>query len=268
LLAYATDANGNLIGRDGETGAGVTLDEAVLARIGAVATDGGVSLFSGGQSVYLKVGQQLHFAVQTGDGVVQQLPNVLVTGTSDHLAVKVNGTFGMLNLAAEVDNTLSAAATLAGTQRQTDDPWVKLAAGQAVHVEVAGSAENVNTIHFVEIDVNAATGAWSVGGVAYGNTDAFRAAVQANWDPGFSLTNGGGNFHTAANWMPSSGSGYYAPVLVTQGGDIFVIGNANVDGRDHIRMYGENTFGFEDLRADQHVDFDYNDLVMKLSILT
>ena len=67
---------------------------------------------------------------------------------------------------------------------QTDDPWIYLTQGQQTHVEVAGSAQNVNTIHFVQIDVNAATGGWSVGGVAYGNTDAFRSAVQANWDPG------------------------------------------------------------------------------------
>ena len=55
-------------------------------------------------------------------------------------------------------------------------------------------------------------------------------------------------------------------MLVTQSGDIFVIGTANVDGRDHIRTYGENMFGFEDLRADQHADFDYNDLVVKLTL--
>lgn len=268
LLAYATDANGNLIGRDGETGPGVTFDEAVLARIGMVATDGGAMLFSGAQSVYLKVGQQLHFAVQTGDGAIQQVPNVEVTGNSAALAVKVNGAFGRLDLAATVENTLSSAATLAGSQRQSDDSWIYLTQGQQTHVEVAGSAQNVNTIHFVQIDVNAATGAWSVGGVAYGNTDAFRSAVQANWDPGFGLTNGGGNFRVAADWVASSGPGYYAPVLVTQSGDIFVIGSANVDGRDHIRMYGENMFGFEDLRADQRADFDYNDLVMKLTLST
>lgn len=265
LLLYATDTNGNLIGRDGETGSGVTLDEAVLARIGSVATDGSSHLFSGAQSVYLKVGQQLHFAVQTGNDAIQQVPNVLVTG-NDTLSVKVNGSFGRLDLVATVDNTLSATASVAGSQRQTDDPWIYLTQGQQTHVEVAGSAQNVNTIHFVEINVNASTGGWSVGGVAYGNTDAFRGAVQANWDAGFAVTGGNGNFHADVNWAPTSGSGYYAPVLVTQAGDIFVIGNANVDGRDHIRMYGENTFGFEDLRADQASDFDYNDLVMKLTM--
>ena len=45
--------------------------------------------------------------------------------------------------------------------------------------------QNNNTLHFVRIDTDASdpsssTG-WTVGGVAWGNTDAFRAAVQANW---------------------------------------------------------------------------------------
>jgi hypothetical protein len=30
-------------------------------------------------------------------------------------------------------------------------------------------------------------------------------------------------------------------------------------------MFGQNVFGFEDLRANQNSDFDYNDLVVKLA---
>lgn len=265
LLVYATDLAGNLVGRDGETGAGVTFDEAVVARIGSVANDGGAVLFQGVQSVYLPVGQQLRFAVQTGNDVIQQLPDVLVTGDNT-LSVRVAGTFGTLNLTAEVDNTLSVTTTSAGSQREYDEPWIFLTHGQQANVDVAGSAHNINTIHFVRLDVDRA-GDWSVDGVAYGNTDAFRSAVRDNWDAGFVSTGGRGNFQDDFNWTASSGTGFYAPVLVTEGGDIFVIGQANVDGRDHIRLFGENTFGFEDLRADQNSDFDYNDLVMKLSIL-
>lgn len=45
-----------------------------------------------------------------------------------------------------------------------------------------------------------------------------------------------------------------------------MIGNGNADGHDHIRAYGQNVFGFEDLRADQHSDFDYNDMIMKVTV--
>jgi hypothetical protein len=185
---------------------------------------------------------------------------------SGTLNVNVSGSFGSLNLTAVVDNTLSPDAVLAGSQRSDDLPWVYLTNGSSVHVDVQGSAWNYNTIHFVRIDVDATTGALSVGGVAYGNTDAFRGAVQGNWDANFSATGGRGNFQGANDWGVSSGTGYYAPVLATEGGDIFVAGMANVDGMSHIRNFGQNLFGFEDLRADQNSDWDYNDLVMNLTV--
>lgn len=263
LIAYATDSLGNMVGRDGETGAGVTLSEATLARIGSVASDSGSTLFSGGQSVYLGVGLQLHFAIQTGNGNIEQLTNVVISGTSS-LAVNVSGSFGGLQLLATVNNTLSGNASLANAQRSYDTPWTYLSAGQTVNVQVAGSAANTNTVHFVLFDVDS-SGGWSVGGVAYGNTGAFRAAVQSNWVDGFAAQAGGGTFYSAANWTITGTSGFYAPVLATGGGDIFVIGTANVDGREHIRTFGENIFGFEDLRADQGSDFDYNDMIVKLT---
>ncbi len=263
LLAFATDALGNMIGRDGAIT--TDLSDAVLVQIGAVAFDNGTVMQTGVQSVFLPVGQQLHFAIQTGNNTIEQLPGVQIAGTNS-LSVTVNGSYGTLNLQATVDNNLSASAQLAGSQRDYNQPWAYLTQGQGVSVDVAGSAWNMNTIHFVHIDVNPATSAWSVGGVAYGNTDAFRSAVANSWDPGFAATGGRGDFGGTTGWTSSTGTGFYAPVLATEGGDIFVIGNANVDGQNHIRMFGQNVFGFEDLRADQNSDFDYNDVVVRLTL--
>ena len=263
LLVYATDANGDLVGRDGQVGA--SLEESVLARIGSVAFDNGTVMGLGTQSVYLPVGLQLHFAIQTGANSIEQLPGIVVTG-SGSLAVNVSGSYGTLNLSAAVDNTLSAAAQLAQSQQQDDQAWVYLTEGSTVQVNVAGSAFNLNTIHFVKIDVNSTTGEWSVGGVPYSNTDAFRAAVQQNWDPNFAVSGGRGNFTASDDWTVTQGTGYYAPVLYTESGNTLVLGTANADGQEHIRTYGQNMFGFEDLLASQGSDFDYNDLVMKIAI--
>jgi hypothetical protein len=261
LLVYTTDSQGHLIGRDGKVG--VSLDDAVLARFGSVAADDGTSLFGGKQAVYLGVGKEMHFAILTGNGELQERPDLKIDGTGAP-SVSVHGTNGSLQFTASVDNTLSNDAMLGGSQRQYDKPWVYLENNASVSLEIAGSAANVNTVHFVKFDVNSATGAWSVGGVAYGNTDAFRAAVQTNWDAGIAVQNGNGTFHTATDWHVSGGTGFYAPVLKTEGGDVFVIGTANVDGHEHVRTFGQNTFGFEDLRANQGSDFDYNDMVMKI----
>lgn len=266
LLLYQTDQNGNLIGRDGQAGDGVTLRDAVIGHIGLVSSDSGQVLVDGDISVYLSVGRQLHFAIQTGDDQIQQLPNVQISG-AETLSVAVNGTQGTLRLTATVDNDLSANEWLASSQRDHDRPWMYLSDGETVQVQALGSCNNVNTLHFVRIDVDPASGALSVGGVAYGNSDAFRAAVQANWDDGYASQNGGGTFQSSKTWTVSDGEGFYAPVLVTQAGDVFVVGKANVDGRDHIRSYGENLFGFEDLRADQGSDFDYNDMIVHVSVL-
>jgi len=35
----------------------------------------------------------------------------------------------------------------------------------------------------------------------------------------------------------------------------------------HVQTYGENVFAFAEVRADHHGDFDYNDMVVKLSVL-
>lgn len=262
VLVYATDAAGNLVGRDGSLG--VTLDQAVLARIGAVASDNGTSLFRGGHSVYLPVGLEMHFAVLSGDGVIHDAPSVTFSPFGS-LEVILHTGAGVVELTASVDNTLSLEASIAFSQKVSDTPWVYLTGGATVSVEFAGSAANINTAHFVRIDIDPTTGGWSVGDVAYGDTDAFRDAVRSNWDAGLSLKRGGGTFTDHIDWTVAGPSGFYAPVLAAADGDIFVIGDANRDGRAHVRMFGENIFGFEDLKSWQGSDFDFNDMIVKLS---
>jgi hypothetical protein len=60
-------------------------------------------------------------------------------------------------------------------------------------------------------------------------------------------------------------------VLVNPFGNIWMINNgssnANGDGHQHVRIFGQNTFGFEDMHAAAGADFDYNDMIMKLTVL-
>ncbi|MEQ9668104.1 DUF4114 domain-containing protein [Coleofasciculus sp. G2-EDA-02] len=42
----------------------------------------------------------------------------------------------------------------------------------------------------------------------------------------------------------------------------FAFGQANPDGRDHVRLFGDNIFGFEDLFGGG--DKDFNDLVVEV----
>ncbi|WAC29307.1 hypothetical protein [Ancylobacter sp. SL191] len=259
LILYATDASGNLVARDGTT-PGVTLSEATLGKIGNVLSDLDAQLLSGSQHVYLGAGQQLRFAVQSGSGATDMAPNVVIGVHSDGTAdIHIDD----FRLSAVSDNTLSGGAELASGQHRYDEALVYLTHGAMIEVELTGSSANTNTLGFVRFDVDA-QGNLSVDGVAYGNTDTFRAAVVDNLDPGFLVARGG---QTAIDqtWTVQGSDGYYAPVLLTQSGEIFVPGAGNSGGNEYIRIFGENMFGFEDLTAAQNSDFDYNDMAMKLT---
>ncbi|MBF2067776.1 MAG: 5'-nucleotidase C-terminal domain-containing protein [Calothrix sp. C42_A2020_038] len=73
-----------------------------------------------------------------------------------------------------------------------------------------------------------------------------------------------------------AGGSIYAPFLLTDGRTIeqviagqtdrayFVFGAANPDKVDHVRLLGDNTFGFEDLFGGG--DFDFNDVIVKANL--
>jgi len=261
VLVYAVDSSGNRVDRDDHhTGGDVTVQAATLVSVGGVEDDHGARMLLGGQSVYLAAGDQLRFAV-LGDGQsVNALPSTQFISWGDG---SLQATIGGLHLNAVTNNSLSGAATLAEAQRDMGDAFVFLKQGQTLSVEIAGSSANANTLGFVRIDVDAATGQRSVAGVAYGDTAAFHDAVRGQMDSGFHEAHGG-NFSATGSWTVSGATGFYAPVLITPSGQVFVVGNANPGGHEHIRMYGENTFGFEDLAYNQGSDFDYNDMVLRL----
>lgn len=261
VLLYAVNGQGEFVARDGATGAGVTLEDAVIGTLGASVSDTGATLFNGSQMVYLGLGQELRFALQTGANAVDLSPAFSATATgTGSVALNVGG----VQLSAMVENTLSDGAELAAPQRASNEALTYLTQGATLDVEVSGSCANTNQLAFVKIDVNPSTGGWSVGGVDYGDTAQFHAAVLASLDAGYSAQHGGGTFQAASSWTVSGSDGYYAPVLITQSGDVFLPGTGNAGGQEYIHIFGENTFGFEDLSAAQGSDFDYNDMVMRL----
>lgn len=260
LLLYATNASGQMIDRYG--GVTTDLNEAVLGHVGSVATDQGTTLFNGTQTIHLGVGEELRFALKTGNDVVNADPSVTVTSAANGA---VNIDVGGVRLTAGSDNILSEFSQMATVQRMYDNAVVYLQQGQQVDVNIAGSAANTNTLHFVKVDIDPTSQQLSVAGMAFANSTEFRDAVKSNFDGGYTATNGNGNFNSTTTWTVAGATGLYVPVLVTASGDVFVVGDTNSDGAAHIRTFGENTFGFEDLSVSQGADFDFNDMVMKLT---
>ncbi len=258
IALYATDAAGTPVGPEGLPVAGI--GQAVLGWVGSVGTDAGTILVDGTQAIYLPVGQHLRFGMADDSGVVVDAGAV---------AMQENGggrfTLGLGDIAldAAVGNTLSGAMQAASVQRIYGQPLLHLEQGAVVEVAASGSTANRNTLGFVRLDIDPASGQASIDGVASGDAG-FLDAVRSALDTGYRVTAGAADFAETAFWTVSGGTGYYAPVLITQSGEVFVFGQERDDGNTHIRTYGANTFGFEDLTAAQGSDFDYNDMIMVL----
>jgi len=329
LILYATNADGELVSRDGQNvGAGVTIEEATLATLGALHDDDGQALLFGTQALYLHKDLHLNFGLLSDNGTIQAdlgvtviepapvyaVPNAVkfwfnmgldrppaTLGSSGFLdrppaSLPFNGSLlsdrppasikhdriveryrvpdddtiltakvGNFVLKIEIDNDLSVDALLGEAQRATGEALLYLESGVTLDIELAGSSDNTNTLAFVRMDIDPVTGARSVGGVAYGDTDAFRTAVADNLDDAFQFQ-AGGDFRASRSWTVSGEEGFYAPVLLTESGNIFVVGDANSGGNEYIRIFGHNTFGFEETSEGEGSDFDFNDMVFTVSL--
>ena len=87
LLVYAVNQSGQLIGRDGTVGAtSRTRPRNDRKR----ASDSGRNLLTGEQSVYLRAGEELRFALLTGDHVVDTTPQVTAVATATERSISTS----------------------------------------------------------------------------------------------------------------------------------------------------------------------------------
>ena len=224
IALYATDAHGNPVGPEGQPVGSIAA--ATLGWVGAVGSDSGATLLDGRQSIYLDGDLELHFALADRNGGMTDAGQVRI---DDHGDGTLTLGLGGITLDAEIDNTLSAAMQTAAVQRMFGLPLIYLDRGELVDVALAGSSANSNRLGFVRLDLDHATGAISLDGVTYGDSDIFRDAVRAALDAGFNTTTGG-DFAETVRWSVAGEAGYYAPVLITQSGEIFVSGVGNRGG--------------------------------------
>jgi len=262
ILLYTTDTDGHYVSRDGISGPDVTFEESVRGSLSSVHADDLSLLLLGSQTVYVEADHNLHFAILSGDGEIDMDPAI------QNLSVGGNTILGIADfqIVAEVENGLTLEEQLASAQRTYNQEFIFLEQGTEVSLNLSGSCGNINQIGFVRVQVDVETGEpASVGGVDYGNTEEFRQALTNEVDGGFLVEGGGGTFDFQDTWVVDGDDGYYAPVLFTQTGNVFFVGDAHNGGYEYIRTFGENTFGFEDLAASEKSDFDYNDMVLELT---
>ena len=274
LFLYRVDATGAFLSPDGLKTVS-SLQAAVIGSIGAVDDDAGRSLFSQGSSqVLLGSGQELRFALSRRDRATLLGCEFQISEAAGGLTLALN-TIGAgtpdLVLRASIANQTAAASELAVAQKAGLGDLLYLNNGETLDISLASSCGNTNTYAFAKVDLRIdATGAsvFSIadangGSMPVANTDAFRTALRNNLAAGFLVAQGGNNT-TSHTWTVTSGSGFYAPVMLSQIGDVYFIGSFNADGNQHIKPVGDGAFSFEDLSGDSS-DFDYNDGVLRLS---
>ena len=244
-----------------------SLEQSVIAALGAVTDDAGQLMFSGSSTqVNLRQGQNLRFGRRHNDGSIEWLKGLQLGGDGNSMTLRFgDGARDQLQVGMELTNAVATASGLALPQKSGLGDLLYLQQGETLQIQLTSSCGNTNTYGLVRVDVDPLNGQLSVAGVPMHDAGAFRAAVRASLLPDLQLSQGG-NRTTRLSWTLTGVDGYYAPVILTQLGDVFFPGETiNRDGHRHIRSLGDGVFAFEDLAADQNSDFDFNDGLLIVS---
>jgi hypothetical protein len=236
--------------------------------------------FMGGKELFLGVGETLTFVQNSNDNTPDAAPSLLITQIGERFRVALDdeglgrGDGDFNDLVVDIDRTpldpCQEVVQLANLQRTSSAGLLDLSAigeqGLKLNLAIQTDSGNTNTLSFVKLDANPTTGEYSVDGVAAGNSDAFRQAVRDNLVD-FRVSAGGQGEADPAVWQLVAGDkGLYAAVLLTPDNEVYTFGdNTAVDGRQHLKVLGDSSFGFEDQLANKGADFDYNDFVVKIT---
>ena len=123
----------------------------------------------------------------------------------------------------------------------------------------------------VKLDPNTNQKKYSINGVKQ-NDDNFLETIRANLirlkGKSFKTLRNSKRKHVVEWTVPKEEAGLYAPVLITENNDLLTFGDTTAaDQLQHVKVLGDNHFGFEDELAVDNPDWDYNDYRVKFSIL-
>jgi V8-like Glu-specific endopeptidase len=181
----------------------------------------------------------------------------------------------LTNSLAIDSSTNSALSSISGFQGQNEGEILDLRAfaGQtlAATFSIKREATFNNVVGFYKIEDAAGTVLSLTGAALKPQDEGYRQAVLDNKIAGIDLV--GENFQTVTSTKNILGGAIYAPFLVIDGNigssnvsvlTPFTLGNSSQ--ADHIRLLGDNTFGFEDLLVGS--DNDFNDFIVQANFKT
>jgi hypothetical protein len=239
---------------------------------------GGVT---GQKAIFLASGQSIKFHNSDGTDQTNVNPSLRITPTSFNsfslgLDSNHDGRFDdlMLNISSTIAANSPADLVIARKQLSSFDAildFTSIAAdGIKLSLDISTDCSLHNRFGFVKLDpITGVT--YQVNGNPTSAGASFRSAALTDFiDPfqGTTTSHRFGKSRQTISWqLDGSQAGCYAPVLITQGGEVLTFGASSAsDGRQHVKLLGTNTFGFEDLLASQGSDWDFNDTKVRVSV--
>ena len=144
----------------------------------------------------------------------------------------------------------------------------------SVRLSIKSDSSLVNRLAFVALDIDTDSGLpfndYRIGTITPDNHDAYKSAILNNLiHPGGQATYATGPKTQLVNWrLKPEQAGFYAPVLVTPGNEVFTAGLLSAsDGKQHAKLLGQNLVGFEDLLTSEQPDWDFNDVTVLATIV-
>ena len=136
---------------------------------------------------------------------------------------------------------------------------------QQLTLETLKNTDPDNRIGLVPVAGNRGSG-YTIDGVGTNNPKAFRRALRDNLINPDQRTLKGTRISQSWN-LSSDEAGLYAPVLITDDNLTFGFGKrTGADGAQHLKVLGENIFGFEDDLARQGSDWHYDDVIVAATL--
>ena len=237
---------------------------------------------AGSQTIYIDAGKTINFRYSDGVGQISSNPSLNISSTATGLRLGLdadrNGTYTdlMLDISSSIAASSPASLAMARKQLTSSDTILDLTtitgAGISLTLDISTDCSLRNHFGFVKLELDPLTGnTYKVNGFSQNDGAAFRSAVLKQFIDPYQVTgtsHRNGQSRQSITWnLDSTAAGIYAPVMITQGGEVFTFGATTAsDGRQHVKLLGNNTFGFEDLLASQGSDWDFNDTKIRVSI--
>ena len=231
----------------------------------------------GNKHLYLEAGETLHFQQQSNNFRRLQTPLLKLSETgSDAIVIALedgrtgSSDFNDLVIQAKAikrPKDLKAVET-AGKQINPFDGVLNLnwlETDQQLTLETLKNTDPDNRIGLVPVGGNRGSG-YTIDGVGTNTPKAFRRALRDNLINPDQQTLKGRSISQSWN-LSSDEAGLYAPVLITDDNLTFGFGkNTGADGAQHLKVLGENVFGFEDDLARQGSDWHYDDVIVAATL--